>query len=144
MTTATWMREFITKHPDYKHDSFISESIAHDLLVACNEIGKGTRPCPEILGSHVVERISIQDAYETPMMGKISDTERSSLIRHLVQRAVTRCKQVEERKSVILTEKETGVSGGNLMRGALPLPAGSTPTPRDSREIPFKRSLSMV
>ena len=158
MTTAAWMRQFVTSHPEYKQDSYLTEGIAHDLLVACNEIGKGTRACPEILGTHVIEEISTRDAYETPMMGKISATERSSLIQNLVQRAVARCKQVEERKSVILSERDPaagssgsgsgsgGVSGGNLVRGGLPLPAGCTPspTPRGSADVPFKRSMSMV
>jgi glutamate--cysteine ligase catalytic subunit len=56
MTTATWMRDFVTKHPAYNKDSVISHEVAYDLLVACKEIGEGVRPCPEILGDVEIDR----------------------------------------------------------------------------------------
>lgn len=31
-TLAAWMREFISGHPDYKHDSFVSDRIVYDML----------------------------------------------------------------------------------------------------------------
>ena len=31
-TGADWIRNFVTSHPDYKHDSIVSPSIAHDLM----------------------------------------------------------------------------------------------------------------
>jgi len=31
-TPATWMRDFVLKHPSYKQDSIVSEEIAHDLV----------------------------------------------------------------------------------------------------------------
>lgn len=34
MTGARWQREFVLRHPEYKHDSVVSESIAYDLLQA--------------------------------------------------------------------------------------------------------------
>jgi glutamate--cysteine ligase catalytic subunit len=37
-TMATWMRDFITKHPDYKQDSVVSESINYDLIKTCLKI----------------------------------------------------------------------------------------------------------
>lgn len=56
ITPATWMRRFILSHPDYQRDSVISPSIAHDLMMACSEIGNGTRSCPELLGDITIER----------------------------------------------------------------------------------------
>lgn len=56
MTTATWIRKFVTEHPDYKHDSVVSDSIAYDLMVACREIGEGERACPELLGDIKIAR----------------------------------------------------------------------------------------
>ena len=56
MTPATWMRQFVTSHPDYKQDSVISPAIAHDLLLACKGIGEGTVPCPELLGNITIDR----------------------------------------------------------------------------------------
>lgn len=39
MTTAAWLRQFVTSHPDYKKDSVVTDEIAYDLVVACQEIG---------------------------------------------------------------------------------------------------------
>lgn len=39
-TTATWMREFVQNHPDYKQDSVVSEVIAHDLVMEMRAIGE--------------------------------------------------------------------------------------------------------
>jgi glutamate--cysteine ligase catalytic subunit len=33
-TGATWMREFIQKHPKYQHDSIITHEINYDLMQA--------------------------------------------------------------------------------------------------------------
>jgi len=48
-TTAAWMREFVTEHPDYKHDSVVSHKISHDLLQACHEITQGSLHVPGFL-----------------------------------------------------------------------------------------------
>ncbi|KAF7977807.1 hypothetical protein HWV62_2725 [Athelia sp. TMB] len=42
-TPATWIRNFIRSHPKYKFDSVVSEEINYDLVVAVDEIVKGTR-----------------------------------------------------------------------------------------------------
>lgn len=39
-TTATWIREFVQRHPDYRQDSVVSESIAHDLVMEMRAIGE--------------------------------------------------------------------------------------------------------
>lgn len=39
-TTATWMREFVQNHPEYKQDSVVSEIIAHDLVMELRAIGE--------------------------------------------------------------------------------------------------------
>ncbi len=56
VTPATWIRGFVQSHPDYKQDSIIPPSTAYDLLQACQAIGEGRRPCPEIHGGVVIER----------------------------------------------------------------------------------------
>lgn len=38
LTTATWMREFVAKHPEYKHDSVVSSGINYDLVKAVNDM----------------------------------------------------------------------------------------------------------
>ena len=39
MTTAAWLRDFVTSHPDYKQDSVVTDEIAYDLVTACQDIG---------------------------------------------------------------------------------------------------------
>ncbi|KAF8322226.1 glutamate-cysteine ligase catalytic subunit [Clavulina sp. PMI_390] len=48
-TTATWIRNFIRSHPDYKHDSVVSDEINFDLMGALEEIERGTLKAPELL-----------------------------------------------------------------------------------------------
>eukprot|EP00050_Salpingoeca_kvevrii_P011264 m.13992 g.13992 ORF g.13992 m.13992 type:complete len:653 (-) comp3341_c0_seq1:2547-4505(-) len=50
-TGARWMRDFVTSHPAYKHDSVVSEEINFDLLAAAAKIGEGTMHCPDLIGS---------------------------------------------------------------------------------------------
>ncbi|XP_063851071.1 glutamate--cysteine ligase catalytic subunit-like [Scylla paramamosain] len=50
MTTAAWIRNYVTSHPEYKQDSVVSEGINYDLIVACSEITQGKRECQELLG----------------------------------------------------------------------------------------------
>jgi glutamate--cysteine ligase catalytic subunit len=56
ITTATWARRFVQSHPDYKQDSVIPPSVAYDLMVACQAIGEGRRPCNEVLGDVKIDR----------------------------------------------------------------------------------------
>lgn len=37
-TAATWIRDFVRSHPDYKFDSVVSQGINYDLLVAADEM----------------------------------------------------------------------------------------------------------
>jgi glutamate--cysteine ligase catalytic subunit len=38
VTTATWIRNFVRSHPQYKFDSVVSQAINYDLLVAVDEM----------------------------------------------------------------------------------------------------------
>lgn len=112
MTTAMWIRKFVTTHPKYKHDSFVSEEIQYDLLVACHEIGNGTRACPEILGADVkIEKINIKDAWGHHLKGKLNAEERSELMTRMIQRALKRQKIAEE----------SNVTSASVVRGINPL-----------------------
>ena len=57
VTTATWMRDFVSSHPQYKRDSVISQEVAYDLLMRCKQVGEGGVPCPEILGDIIIDRL---------------------------------------------------------------------------------------
>ena len=50
MTTAEWMRNFVTSHPDYK-DSVVTQRIAYNLMERCHHIGIGTMTEPSLLPS---------------------------------------------------------------------------------------------
>ena len=49
ITTARYIREFVTKHPDYKHDSIINDTVNYDLIKRCDDITRGTIQCSEML-----------------------------------------------------------------------------------------------
>ncbi len=50
MTTASWIRHFVATHPDYRHDSVVSEKVTFDLMKQIKEISEGTVACPELTG----------------------------------------------------------------------------------------------
>jgi len=70
MTPATWLRKFVRNHPAYKGDSVVSQEIAHDLVIACKEIGEGTRHEPDLLGDMHVKPIKIDGAYDVKLNAK--------------------------------------------------------------------------
>ena len=74
-------------HKEYKFDSVVSESIAFDMVKACNDIGLGKRPCPEILGEVEIEPITTGQ-YETPLFcDKLGPSERKGLLQKMLLRA---------------------------------------------------------
>ncbi|OXM75866.1 glutamate-cysteine ligase catalytic subunit [Cryptococcus neoformans Bt63] len=54
VTPATWIRRFITSHPTYKEDSIVNDEINYDLVKAVDEIERGVRHAPELLGKNYV------------------------------------------------------------------------------------------
>jgi len=87
ITAATWMRKFVSSHPAYTQDSIISPEVAHDLLMACKQVGEGILPCPDILGDIVIDRVRPQDAAGQVLEGRLNSEERRKLIKRLVKRA---------------------------------------------------------
>ncbi|XP_068628616.1 glutamate--cysteine ligase [Battus philenor] len=55
-TIATWMREFVTNHPQYNKDSVVTEKINYDLLKTAYGIQTGKIPAPTLLGSSNVSK----------------------------------------------------------------------------------------
>ncbi|XP_063833871.1 glutamate--cysteine ligase [Ostrinia nubilalis] len=70
-TMATWMRRFITTHPQYKKDSVVTEKINYDLLKTAHGIQTGSIPAPTLLGSSTASKTNedIPKAF-TKMMSK--------------------------------------------------------------------------
>ena len=58
-TTASWMRDYIRNHPEYRQDSNVSEKIMYDLSVQCDGISRGTVKCPELFGSPKTKSVNI-------------------------------------------------------------------------------------
>ena len=50
MTFAQWQRHFVRNHSEYKFDSVVTDSIAYDLLVRCDQIEKGEVKCHQLFG----------------------------------------------------------------------------------------------
>ncbi|KAJ9064111.1 glutamate--cysteine ligase [Entomophthora muscae] len=50
LTTASWIRKFVDAHPDYHHDSVISEKVNYDLVSLVHRIDQGKYDlAPELL-----------------------------------------------------------------------------------------------
>ncbi|XP_060522257.1 glutamate--cysteine ligase [Cylas formicarius] len=56
LTTATWIRKFVTEHPAYKHDSVVSEEINYDLLETVRDIQEDIKSCPDLLGFRIMSK----------------------------------------------------------------------------------------
>ena len=67
LTPAAWMRKFVMSHPEYKHDSIVPESVAHDLVKACADIGEGRRHEASLLGGQRIRPIVPGDAWPKPL-----------------------------------------------------------------------------
>jgi len=65
VTGASWIRTFITEHPEYQQDSVVSPKIARDLAVAAHDVGLGLRPAPELTGGQVIKPITRSGAWDT-------------------------------------------------------------------------------
>jgi len=78
-TTATWMRNFITCHPDYKQDSVVNDRITYDLLVACDRISKG-ETCTELTGA--LHSRTIKDIETCPGTAKRKSESEDVSVKH--------------------------------------------------------------
>ncbi|GJQ86461.1 hypothetical protein Trydic_g10368 [Trypoxylus dichotomus] len=56
LTTASWIRNFVVSHPDYKNNSKVSDKINYDLLKTVNDIQEGIISCPELLGYSIMSK----------------------------------------------------------------------------------------
>lgn len=57
-TAATWIRQFVRSHPEYKHDSVVSQEINFDLIHAIDELERGVRQESDLLGEYMVPVLS--------------------------------------------------------------------------------------
>lgn len=57
-TTATYIRNFVIRHPAYSGDSVISEQICHDLITTCRGVTDGDINAPELFGRFYHDRLA--------------------------------------------------------------------------------------
>jgi glutamate--cysteine ligase catalytic subunit len=87
MTTAAWIRKFVTGHPEYKGDSVVNEAVAYDLMMECKRIGEGKKQCPELLGPIAIDPIFAAEAYAVYLSStKLEGSERAKLLREYQMR----------------------------------------------------------
>ena len=88
-TPATWIRDFVANHPDYKGDSVLSPKIARDLAVAAHEVGVGARPAPDLTGGVDIRPVSPEGAWDVRLKAKNVPTksERAALLAKYAKRA---------------------------------------------------------
>lgn len=53
MTTASWIRAFLTSHTAYRQNSVVTEEMTYDLIKRMQEISEGVAPSPELTGKLV-------------------------------------------------------------------------------------------
>lgn len=52
LTTARWMRDFVTSHDAYKKDSYVCDEIIYDLLKKMDGISRRDQHCEKLLGCY--------------------------------------------------------------------------------------------
>lgn len=139
LTPATWMRKFVCEHEDYKKDSTVPDSIAFDLVVACDEIGMGKRTCRDILGDVRIDPISAEGTYKTPLdRERMGDDQR----RHILQTIMSR--------AAVCDGPDSAPSGASMRRqtsGRSPSPSygpGSAPGSRKVSEFNLEAKMSEI
>jgi glutamate--cysteine ligase catalytic subunit len=48
-----WIRQFVTNHPLYKHDSFVNDQIQYDLISKIQELDHDQPSIPLLQSSHL-------------------------------------------------------------------------------------------
>jgi len=87
VTPATWMRNYVHNHPAYKGDSVLTHEITYDLMIACKEIGEGTRHEEDLLGDFFIDPISTSGAYDVKLEGrKVKNDDLMQLVRRYANR----------------------------------------------------------
>lgn len=82
-TNAAFIRNFIRKHPAYKHDSVVSHEINYDLMLTLKGITSGEVTAPELLGDYqaqsFVEDSETADTMMARMQRKLEGPEAAML-----------------------------------------------------------------
>jgi len=139
LTPATWMRKFVCEHKDYKKDSTVPDSIAFDLVVACDEIGMGKRTCRDILGDVRIDPISAESTYKTPLdRERMGDDQRRHILQTIMSRAAV-CDGPDSAPSGASMRRQT--SPGRMSPSYGP---ASSPGSRKQSEVNSEANMSEI
>lgn len=78
LTMAQWTRQFVLKHPQYKHDSKVADSTAYDLLRECKDITFGLKEVPGFLNKHITRTTDNLP----PLLSKMDALHRDMAAKH--------------------------------------------------------------
>jgi len=109
LTTAQWMRNFVTKHPDYKKDSVVTSTIAYDLVKECQQIAEGLKACPELLGNNIVAPLpSKNQLYNKPLETASLRGHGHADVKDLISRYAERAESANKKRRLTreILEKE--------------------------------------
>lgn len=107
LTTAAWIRKFVTSHPEYKGDSVVSEPVAYDLMMECKRIGEGKQQCPDILGPIKIDPIFAAEAYAVYLSSnKLESSERAKLLKEYQMREPFRNRRTVAAQAVAEEKEE--------------------------------------
>ena len=65
-TPAQWMRDQITRHPEYAHDSIVTEPVAASVVKRCIDAAEGRAREPRLLGENVIPPLRTDGAWCAP------------------------------------------------------------------------------
>ena len=117
MTTATWIRKFVTEHEDYQQDSVVTQRISYDLMRECHQIGAGLKGAPELVGASVAFRpVDTRDPYPVELSGAtMKKADRDRLIKMYLGRSSFVGKKRKRSSLTPTTDKKSsdGAGGGS-------------------------------
>lgn len=99
-TAAKWMRTYVDDHPEYQHDSIVPQSVAHDLLRACHDVGVGTVHVPELLGVEPIAPVVKENAYNV-QLAHVHLESKDDTLAAILERYAERARLVERRTQVM-------------------------------------------
>lgn len=66
-TPATWIRNYVQSHKEYKHDGIVPDGVCFDLVRSCDEIGRGMKRAKELHGPIIIHPLMQEGVYHTEL-----------------------------------------------------------------------------
>jgi glutamate--cysteine ligase catalytic subunit len=101
VTPATWMRNYIRSHPDYKFDSVVSSRIATDLMMKCHRIGMGLDKPRELYGDFPIQTVSAKDAVTARLLSSLPLGRSTSHVERTMDRYSARSHLMAKKRALV-------------------------------------------